>query len=418
MKNTDYQNLQQTILDLYNSTNDNIVGVGFSYKVSNNITTDRLSIQFSVAQKKQIQDLSPDEIIPKTINVNGKEYETDVIEQQLEFSINPCYSWDPPDANILMHRAVVSPLRGGVSVGPNNEINAGTLGMICVDNIDRTIIGLTNNHVIIANGFLNSTRLQYNPNSPAANTRYINSETSDMSQPGRLDALSGQRIGPIKRYYPFSSTGANYIDAAIISISSPSLIDNNSYRQLNNNELLYPPIFATTDEINSLLSLPKPKLYKSGRTTGFIGGSVCPIEAISIMETLTVSGYAPYGAAIQFSDTIIYRFVENNSAGRPMGGVSIPGDSGSAILADFNGVQKVIGLNFAAGRFASGDPQGNAGVACRIDRIASLLNIGSWNGSDMMFSNPSNWTYLEENDNGNNSTININGETYWQIGTT
>jgi hypothetical protein len=136
------------------------------------------------------------------------------------------------------------------------------------------------------------------------------------------------------------------------------------------------------------------------------------------METLGVSGYPPYNAVVQFSDAIIYKFVQDNSSGRPMGGVSIPGDSGSIILADFNGVQKIIGLNFAGGRFANNDPQGNAGVACRIDRVASLLNITHWDANSIRFSNPADWKYYEEDNNANQINIDNNGETYWQIGTT
>lgn len=336
----------------------------------------------------------------------------------MNLEAHACYSWDPPDSAIMQHRSMVPVLKGGISIGRPDWVSAGTLGILCIDNIDRNVIGLTNNHVIIANGFLNASRLQFNPNTPISNTKYIDSDTSDIVQPGRYEGTATQKIGPIKRYYPFSRDGVNYIDSAIIAISNSTLINSASFQQLQN-ETDYIPQFATTEEINSLLSNPKPKLYKSGRTTGFIGGTLCPLEAVSFLDTGQVGGYPPYGATVTFSDMIVYKFTQNNSSGRPMGGVSIPGDSGSAVLADFgDGVQKVIGLNFAGGTFATGDPQGNVGIACRIDRIASLLNISAWNG-DIKFANPLDWTYYQDNDanNANNKTIDINGETYWQIGT-
>lgn len=417
MNDTQYYNLQQAIYEWYDNTDNNIVSVGLCHKITNNIVTDNLSIRFSVESKKPVSQLSGSEILPKSLNINGTEYPTDVVEQQMELSVNPCHSWDPPDALIVQHRRLQNPLVGGVSIGRNDELGAGTLGGICVDDIDKTIIGLTNNHVIIENGFLNSSRNFYNPNSQNSNTRYINSIASDMMQPGLLELVPAQRIGPIKRYYPLSHQGPNYIDAAIISINN-SFINNSSYGQLNNTSLTYAPVFATTQEINSLLLSPKPKLYKSGRTTGFIGGDICPLEAISIMESVSVGGYSPYNASVPFADLIVYRFAANNSNGRPLGGASIPGDSGSLVLAEFNGIQKIIGLNFAGGRFQTGDPEGNAGIACRIDRVSSLLNITHWNGVSMRFSNPStDWTYYEDNSSANNITIINNGKNYWQIGT-
>lgn len=418
MNNTEYLSLQQAIENLYLTTNDNINSVGYAYKIKENNTTDILSIKFSVNKKKNITELSPDEIIPKSINIDGKEYLTDVIEQQLNLEAHACYSWNPADQSIMQHRSLVSVLQGGISIGRPDQVSAGTLGLLCVDNIDRNIIGLTNNHVAIGNGFLNASRLQFNPNDPVSNTKYIDSNTSDMVQPGRYEGIQTQKIGPVKRYYPFSKDGVNYIDAAIIAITNNSLINATSFQQLNN-LTDYIPQFATTDEINSLLSNPKPKLYKSGRTTGFIGGTICPLEAVSVMETGPVGGYPPYSATVTFSDVIVYKFTQNNSSGRPMGGVSIPGDSGSAVLADFgDGVQKVVGLNFAGGSFAAGDPQGNVGIACRIDRVASILNIGPWNGN-IRFANPLEWTYYQDNDsnNANSRSIDINGATYWQIGT-
>lgn len=418
MNDVNYKALENSIREWYENTDENIVSVGYSNKISNNITTEVPSIRFSVKTKKAVDELSPSEILPKTININGTEYQTDVVQQSMDISINACYSWEPPDQTIMQHRGLVKPLRGGVSIGTPGEISAGTMGSICLDKIDNTIIGLTNNHVVLNNGFLNSSRTQLNPNSNIFNTKYVSPSLSEMVQPGRLDSIATQRIGPIKRYYPLSTSEPNYIDAAIIAITSPDLIDNKSFEQMNNSTN-YAPVFATTEEINSLLANPKPILYKSGRTTGFIGGPSCPLEAISLIETLSVGGYSPYNASVTFSDLIVYKYSQNNSLGRPMGGASIPGDSGSVVLANFNGVLKIVGLNFAGGSFASGDPTGNAGVACRIDRVAQELFIDSWNASSMNFSKISDWTYYQDDQSlsSNSRTIQINNDTYWQIGT-
>ena len=419
MNNSQYLNLQNSIENLYFSTNDNIVGVGYSYKITNGIPTDLLSIQFSVNEKKSISDLSPEEIIPTTINIDGIEYVTDVVEQQLNLIANACYSWDPPDSEILEHRSLLSTLKGGTSISKASiSSGTGTLGLICVDNIDNTIIGLTNNHVIINNAFLNSSRIQYDPNSGPSNCKYIDSDTSDIIQPGMLELAASEKIGPTKRYYPLTKDGPNYIDAAIIAITNSNKINSLSYQQINN-PTNYVPQFATTSEINSLLSMnPKPKLYKSGRTTGFIGGTNCPLEIMSVMQTTSVGLFSPYSATIPFSDCITYKFTELDTNNRPKGGASIPGDSGSVVLAEIGGVQKVIGLNFAGGTISNGDPQGNLGLACRIDRVANMLNIRPF-GGPISFTNPLDWTYHQDNEtsSANSVTLNIANKTYWQIGT-
>ena len=214
MNTTEYLALQKTIEDLYLNTNDNINSVGYSYKITNDKQTNILSIKFSVNKKKNISELSADEILPKFININGQEYLTDIVEENIDAQAHPCYSWDPPDQSIIQHRSLAPILKGGISVGRPDEISAGTLGLICLDNIDKNIIGLTNNHVIIKNGFLNSSRFVFNPNDPPANTKYVNSDTSDMVQPGRIEGIATQKIGPIKRYYPLSRDNLNYIDGS------------------------------------------------------------------------------------------------------------------------------------------------------------------------------------------------------------
>lgn len=419
MNDSQYLNLQNAIENLYFSTDDNIVGVGYSHKVINGVVTTTPSIQFSVNEKKSLSDLSPNEIIPSKLNINGIEYITDVVEQQLNFIINACYEWESPDSEILEHRSLLSVLKGGTSIGRASiTAGTGTLGLICVDNIDNTIVGLTNNHVIIGNSFLNSSRLEYDQTNAVFNCKYIDSDTSDIIQPGIIELEVSEKIGPVKRYYPLNKNGPNYMDAALIAIKNNGKINSLSYQQINN-PTSYVPQFATTSEINSLLNIdPKPKLYKSARTTGFIGGTNCPLEIMSVMQTTPVGAFTPYAATVPFSDCITYKFTELDTNNRPKGGVSIGGDSGSVVLAEIGGVQKVIGLNFAGGTIVNGDPTGNLGLACRIDRVASMLNIRPF-GGPISFTNPLDWTYHQDNEesSANSVTLNINNKTYWQIGT-
>ena len=49
------------------------------------------------------------------------------------------------------------------------------------------------------------------------------------------------------------------------------------------------------------------------------------------------------------------------------------------------------------------------GYACRIDRVASLMNISAWNGGNANFSDINNGL-------SDQVSIEISGKTYWQVG--
>ena len=85
-----------------------------------------------------------------------------------------------------------------------------------------------------------------------------------------------------------------------------------------------------------------------------------------------------------------------------------PGDSGSALIADINGIKKIIGVCFA----------GNAiyGYACRIDRVKELLKIEEWNGEVLNYSDTP--SIMEHTIDGLSDveSITLNGKVYWQVG--
>ena len=91
------------------------------------------------------------------------------------------------------------------------------------------------------------------------------------------------------------------------------------------------------------------------------------------------------------------------------------GDSGSALIADFGGVWKIIGLVYA-----SLTPLGEVlpvwGIASRIDDVANELSIYAWDGSSKPF--VSTVEYITVPGGSNSDMITCDGKEYWQLGMT
>lgn len=84
------------------------------------------------------------------------------------------------------------------------------------------------------------------------------------------------------------------------------------------------------------------------------------------------------------------------------------GDSGSALIADFSGEKKIIGLVFAGNDYT--------GAACRIDKVSELLNISAWNGESVNYSDISNIEEITIDGLSDDEYIISSGKTYWQVG--
>ena len=84
------------------------------------------------------------------------------------------------------------------------------------------------------------------------------------------------------------------------------------------------------------------------------------------------------------------------------------GDSGSALIADFSGTKKIIGLCFSG--------SDKVGLACRIDRISSLINISAWNGEPVNYSSETEIDEITVDGLSDYEYITVSGKTYWQAG--
>lgn len=421
------QKLKEVTAELNRTTSENIISVGYGLNERNGKTLNEYCITFTVSKKLPLEEVPIDERIPSQIEIDGVVYSTDVVEGSIELmgfidcsSDDPAfYSWQsstPGNANTLR------PLKGGTSVSnvTSKTFSSGTMGFIAVDNDDNTLVGVSNNHVLIYDAFFTDQR-----DTSSLITNIVANTAVQASFP---DSGGVFPIGVVKKYQPiFTDPSPNLADAACLAISQVdddgnNTIDvNESWKQFGLQNLTSPPRFATTSEIDTALSDPNKEFFSSGRTTGPKGESPTKLYCVAPVRSIRVSGYTKQGvrSVAAFDECFEYRAKgpttpEGDYCRFPIKG----GDSGSAVLTIINGEYVIIGLAFAGG----GDIFGNVNTAyaCRIDNVASALNIRAWDGTltGIGFSDTENAdTYIVEGLSEEKSIIR-NGKTYWQAGLT
>ena len=133
----------------------------------------------------------------------------------------------------------------------------------------------------------------------------------------------------------YSGQCVNYIDAALLTLPSSAVTNDDSWKQIGLTGLTTPPTFASTNEINSLLSTRNP-MYSSGRTTGPKGEGLIKMYAFSI-GNVQVGYQVPvrFGGQISYFDDIISCVASGTSipSGTICSSVVRPGDSGSMVYA-------------------------------------------------------------------------------------
>ena len=408
--------IKKIIEELFNTTPSD-VGVGYGTKIKNGEMTNEESIIFFVPKKLPSNLIPENELIPDVEFVlSDRVLKTDVIEVGIIKPFSPpcdpsCYDWEStPPTNRLQYR----PIQGGISLTSQTKLGSvGTLGFIAVDVATQALVGVTNNHVVIRDASYTSQR---NPSGLIQNEYDIilggavqpdsAFQNGESSSPAPADM-----IGQVVRYVPISASGGiNKVDGALISVESSPVIDiAESFKQFG---LTYnsPYVFATTAEIDNLL-ITNPMLFSSGRTTGVKQGLPCPLRTFSLGSTLPVTPYNIQGTptTITFTDIIGFVRPENDPSLATVCNWPIyPGDSGSALVADFSGTSKIVGLVFAGSEFY--------GFACRIDHVASELGIQSWDGTNKPYVDPTTITYITVPGFNSVKTQVSGGDTYWQVG--
>lgn len=410
------ENIKLKVQELASST-PNVNSISYGYKFIGGEQTDELSIIYGVEQKKPRHELSIEELLPTEITIGDQVLRTDVYEvSRAELIACNAYCGQVAGPNSAVNRALTRPLVGGLSITSTNNVSTvGTMGFIAVDKGTQTLVGITNNHVTIQDAFYTSERnlagVIQNEYSPV-DYIYQNGET------GSVPVDPSYTIGQSLRYVPIvkQSTGNNYVDAAMFSLSAADVDIATSYQQAGVNDYIDPLPFASTAEIDNLL-VSNPMLYSSGRTTGPKGGASCPLRVFALFTSLTpIYHLQGVNTPATFLDAIVYVKPENDPSLTTICANPVyPGDSGSALIADFGGVRKIIGLVFAGGQVGG---IYYYGYACRIDRVVLELGIEAWDGTAKGYVDPASITYKTTTNGSSNKILDCVGTQYWQVGLT
>jgi hypothetical protein len=394
--------------------NDNFFSVGYGRKIVNGEKKSDKCIIFGVEKKLPIDQLSPEEIIPKNITIDDVSYLTDVIECPKFMALacdtttqNQCVSrvsnvsnrWNP---TLIPNRLTQRPLKGGCCMARSSVKGSGvgTFGFIAVDSETQSLVGVTNNHVAARIGFITS-------DFPSNGNIYYNTLGEEVYQTGEpLSVITdSQKIGRIRNYYPLSLNSGNYIDGATIVINQDVISNSESFNQVGL-PFSGPFPFATSEELDDLVNYDTLQIASAGRSTGVKYSGECPIEILSVDQSVYVGGYDWFSGGerdIEFLDCIIFER-SNPDCLYPIYG----GDSGSGILGFINGQWKIIGLCFAGSNYT--------GIFSRIDHVASLLGIEAWDGSPKNYLDGSNPQLYYSPGLSNQPYIIIDGKKYWQVG--
>lgn len=450
-----------------------LTAASFSKKIVNGQFTEEPSLTLQVRKKKPLQEVPADQIIPTGVYIDGFGWiKTDVTQGIVsnlacsDCDISAFSSLTNVDPSIQKHREALRPLAGGVSISTvpsgvgdwkdaasfsknehKNKDVVGTFGFIAIDELDGSIVGVTNHHVsaidysfgISGGGTYAHQRDLTNPTRFQAKTDNYNFHGHKIENAGYLDfeeqtkrvfcrgtnffatrysqgGMSGVlEIGYLKRYFPFA-TGNNTIDAAVIGLHAvaalryearmtasnicsippnppatlavePQILGADSWKLLNHDaggQKYYP--FATTEEINSMTS------------TDFVNaGTAANPNVVVAGRTSGLKGQPRNANASRRNDSCTYRVTSTNfiantyTAARTTGRIT---DAISFQWKDCPNVDAILGGDSGScllGKFNGiwkivgliYAGNGAAGIACRIDFIAPLLKIRPYVGQPL-----------------------------------
>ena len=417
-------NLQSKITETLLNAPNGVHSIFYGFKIKDNETTDIKSLIYCVTEKKPLSALTPNETIPRRIVLDNEQYPTDVV-QMGQIVLNQCYATTAPEITALRSR--VRPLSGGLEISSlaswtqvapfQFSFSIGTLGFLAKDNADNRLVGVTNNHVIVEDAFINSEK---NPlsaassiidnavfSNPSGYNAVIPPRILQFGSAGGVVNFSSDMIGIPKRYVPISSGSPNRVDGALFTISTEIPCTNS--QALSGLDTFNMP-FATSSEINALPF--NNTLYSVGATTGPKGVN-CPLTCFGIGSTNI--GFIRQGVSttVVFQDIIAIRFLDSSNL------PSWSGDSGSAVVGNIDGQNKIVGLLF--GGDSSGTPSNpisTFAVVSRIDHVANELNISAWDGSELnRNSNTPSISFILTQQNDSRTSIDYLGRTYYLAGT-
>ncbi|MEW9701595.1 hypothetical protein [Paenibacillus sp. SI8] len=227
-----------------------------------------------------------------------------------------------PNANVSKRK--YRPVSGGVSIGKREMGATGTAGLIVTKN--NRLFVLSNNHVLVKD---NST------------------EFSETVQPGVVDGgvLGRDTIGRAYQFVKLRAGQDNFQDSAI-AIPRANRLLNPRYLISSTGQLVTVPGHLTSYPVGQ-------KLVKSGRTSGYVTGTV---------ESNNVDVRVSYGGSL---GTLLFR--NQSVIVGDSGAVSLPGDSGSVWLRASD--RYAAALNFA------GTEDGKRSISNPIDVVLSTYGV-------------------------------------------
>lgn len=303
----------------------NVTSVGIGYKIKDGKPTKDLSIQFTVARKvapEALEGIGATQL-PKSVTVDGVEVSTDVLQRSFDKGAREVRPEVRLEATSV-RKAVVNPVRPGVSVGHKN-ISAGTVGCVVYDADNGAPYILSNWHVL--NGATGKVG-------------------DDIVQPGRHDdnRVDKNVVGKLARSH-LGIAG----DCAIASISDrrldPSIVDLNvAVRRIGEPDL-------------------GDRVIKSGRTTGVTYGVVRRIH-VTVKINYDEAGDHEIGC---------FEIGPDDDHPASDGEISMGGDSGSAwmYVDGKKSTDMMVGLHFAG---EVGDEPEHA-LACYPGSVFEKLRI-------------------------------------------
>lgn len=403
----------------------NIQGAAVGPKISNGQPTGEIGLILFVKEKIPLNLLTPEQIIPKNLEINSEDIVTDVQETVLHKTIatTECHVESDFVEPIKSNRIRYRPLVGGCS-----SINIGgtdaTLGIMVRDKSDGQIVALSNNHVYaasqISTASMKAGGAAVNNNLGLINTIELSGRqpgTNGYNSYGNTDPAIDY-IGKCKRPVVIGNLSPildvngyindTSVDAAILELSSYNLISTLSSGRIVNFNVFPPYTFASDFEIDSLLDVSSPNyrspIFRSGRTKGPIG---FPGYTTSCSLSVYQQGWAlvgPYSSRVAwFSDSFYV-----NGTTKPGGG----GDSGSAMFALLSSnvpsasAWKMIGLLFA------GPGDQSYTIGCRITNIVRDLDVIPW---DLTMPTVSSEDIVITY-NSTDSNLILSGRKYFQVG--
>lgn len=431
------QTIKNAVKYAWENSTDNIISVGWGNKVVSGVFLNKMSVIYTTPFDFNQSNALPYQLPPATFEFEGFTFETCLVKGQYfagQSNLTPPFNYvtcNPLSEdwyyNAPSNRNKIRPLKGGIEFGSPITNRIGTLGALVVDNDTGNLSFLTNAHCVGPLCQFTSERdpsLLVFPPDYKAWCWFLN---APMHQPST--SSSADIIGYVSKFYPLTANQPNRIDSALITVKESDIDYSSSFLQEGLNGYSLPMDFATTTELDDLITT-RPLFFSAGRTTGAKGeGSTKLVIWQSFLYGVKSNPlYGPNGVAqnCEYENQILLVASSSTTPNNYVCKYPIYfGDSGSVISAELSGERKIVGqfhTLIMTGPADNNPPPNHSGspvlaiLMSRIDDIANLLNVSPWTGQSVNFANTDDIKLQCKPGLSASPTLEISGDTYWQIG--